>query len=438
MTARKSDQPPGNFRDPKPPGAENTTGWRLERDPRERHLALRITRAGVTTYVYTANGTIKSIGRVGTWSYAQARDEARRRDRLADQGVDWEVEAEKQRALEREAQLKALTVAELLELWEQENNATVPPLLRPSTVREYRGIYHQYIERQLGHLRVPDVTTDNLNNLHEEITKTGKVRGTPGRANRVMMFASALFSLAVRKKIIADNPARGTRRNREFEREVLLSEAQFDRLARAIPEYPSKQPRRIIQLLMLTGARRGEVAGMRWDQIDLDSGRWNKPAASTKQRKRHVVYLSEPAREILKEIRDEFETWSAKTGKPVPPLLFPMRGTRDRDLERPVHEVRHAWEWVCKRAGIEGLHLHDLRHLLATHFASAGVSLPIIGQMLGHSQVQTTARYSHLQPSVIRGHLEDYGKVAAALRGRRKGEAAEHPSTNRVAGGRPG
>jgi site-specific recombinase XerD len=69
-------------------------------------------------------------------------------------------------------------------------------------------------------------------------------------------------------------------------------------------------------------------------------------------------------------------------------------------------DVKHVWAAICRTAGITDLHVHDLRHAYATFLASAGLSLPIIGRLLGHSQPGTTNRYSHLQPDPLRASNE--------------------------------
>jgi integrase len=137
---------------------------------------------------------------------------------------------------------------------------------------------------------------------------------------------------------------------------------------------------------MLTGARRGEALNARWSQFDLEAGIWVKPAATTKQRREHRVPLSAPANELLtmmkvKAIGDY--VFAGKDGKPI------------TDLKR-------MWAAACRAAELDGVRLHDLRHTYASILASAGASLPTIGALLGHTQPNTTARYSHLFDDPLR------------------------------------
>ena len=109
-----------------------------------------------------------------------------------------------------------------------------------------------------------------------------------------------------------------------------------------------------VKLLMLTGARRGEVLSMTWDQVDFETGKWTKPGASTKQKTEHVVPLSAPALQLLAKMR---ETSDSK-------YVFPGRGGvgHRTDLKKP-------WPAICKAAGISGLRVHDLRHSHASMLA---------------------------------------------------------------------
>src|SRR5262249_27436988 len=99
------------------------------------------------------------------------------------------------------------------------------------------------------------------------------------------------------------NPAKGIERNIEYHRRRYLSGDELVRLTKALAKHPDKKAADAIRLLLLTGARRGEVLGMRWEHLDLGTGVWSKPASSTKQKEAHEVSLSAPARQLLADIR---------------------------------------------------------------------------------------------------------------------------------------
>ena len=145
----------------------------------------------------------------------------------------------------------------------------------------------------------------------------------------------------------------------------------------------------------LTGARRGEVLAATWDQFDLDLGVWTKPGATTKQKTEHRIPLSAPARQLIAELPRDSE------------YLFPGRGSSHRV------EIKYAWAAVCKKAGIKGARIHDLRHTYASLLASSGLSLPVIGALLGHTQAQTTLRYAHLLDDPLRKATETVGAIVS-------------------------
>ena len=148
---------------------------------------------------------------------------------------------------------------------------------------------------------------------------------------------------------------------------------------------------------MLTGARRNEALSATWSHFDLENGTWRKPSAHTKQRREHMVPLSAPVLHLLAGIKE------ASTSK----YVFPQPG----DTDEPLRNINNAWMRIRKAAKIEDVRLHDLRHSYASILESAGVSLPIIGQLLGHTQVETTQRYGHLQDDALREATKRVGEV---------------------------
>ena len=165
------------------------------------------------------------------------------------------------------------------------------------------------------------------------------------------------------------------------------------RLTKALADYRDQTVANIIRLLLLTGARSGEVLAARWADIDLKEGIWTKPGATTKQKTEHRVPLSAPAMQLLASLPNDNE------------FVFPGRGGGHRtDLKKP-------WPKICKAAKIAGVRVHDLRHTYASLLASAGFSLPMIGALLGHTQPQTTARYAHLFDDPLRKATESVGAI---------------------------
>ena len=149
-----------------------------------------------------------------------------------------------------------------------------------------------------------------------------------------------------------------------------------------------------IYLLLLTGCRRNEILGLRWDDLNFQTGEIRLPDTKTGTR---MVPLTSPVAEVLNSL----------SRTPDSPWIFPGRkkGTR-------LVNLNDSWDRVRRRAGLDGVRLHDLRHTFASRALALGESLPMIGDLLGHRMVSTTARYAHLARDSVR---ESSAKIAADI-----------------------
>jgi integrase len=159
--------------------------------------------------------------------------------------------------------------------------------------------------------------------------------------------------------------------------------------------------------MLLTGARRGEVLTAVWDDINLELGVWTKPSHHTKQKRTEHVPLSPPALQLLVAMKERTTT----------SYLFPGKVPG-----KPLQEIKRVWSTLCKQAQIENVRLHDLRHTYASHLVSSGMSLPIVGRLLGHTQPQTTARYAHLADDPLRQATNRFASIVAAARSRKRAD----------------
>lgn len=368
-------------------------GYAVTTDTEVRGFAVRVTASGVRSFVlsyYTRSGRDRcyTIGRFPDWSTTAARAKARELRRMIDDGGDPLADVEAERA--------APTVAELCERFEQEHL----PRKRASTADSYRRMIRIHVRPHFGqHVKVQDVTFADVDALHRKITRSG----TAYAANRTVALLSKMFSLAVRWGMRPDNPAKGIERNVEHHRRRYLSGDELARLVKALAEHPDQQTADIVRLLLLTGARRGEVLSMRWADVDLATGVWSKLPSSTKQKEHHQSVLSAPARALLDRIRDE------QAGSPRHVLgtyVFPSTGASGH-----VVEIKKAWRSITKAAGITGLRVHDLRHSFASAAISGGASLPLVGALLGHANPTTTARYAHMFSDPQRAVVERIGRL---------------------------
>jgi integrase len=360
-------------------------------------FGVRVTAGGARSYVLnyvTRAGRERrfTIGSADDWKATGARDEAKRLRRLIDEGGDPLGDIEDERA--------APTVAELIERFVAEHVVRK----RPSTGAAYRRALDLHIRPHFGaHLKVADVRFEHIDALHRKLTKGG----SPYQANRCVAVISKMFSLAVRWRMRPDNPAKGVEKNYESKRKRYLSADELARLCAALAAYSDQQITNVFRLLLMTGARRGEVLAMEWGALDLGTGIWTKAGSTTKQRTDHVVPLSAPARQLLVEIQADYIRLHPK--KPLPQHVFPGSGERGH-----IVEVKKAWRRITKAAEITGLRIHDLRHSFASQLASGGASLPLIGALLGHSNPTTTHRYAHLFDDPQRAAVERVGAVISA------------------------
>jgi integrase len=205
------------------------------------------------------------------------------------------------------------------------------------------------------------------------------------------------------------------------------------KLANALAAHPETTSANAIRLLMLTGARRGEALAATWSQFDLATGVWTKPSSHTKQKKSHRVPINAAAMALLTQMKAE------STSEFLFPSPKPSRDGTRKAGEEHLLDVKRTWQTVCETAGLgarleqkdasgkvikgedgkpltvwePNVRLHDLRHSFASVLASGGLSLQIVGALLGHSQPRTTARYAHLYDDVLRAATERVGAVVS-------------------------
>jgi integrase len=378
-------------------------------------FGIRVTARDVRSFIlnYVVHGRERrmTIGRFPIWSATAAREQAKSLRRKIDAKIDPLDEHEAQlRAAE--AARTAPTMQDLFDRYASEHL----PRKATRAAADDRSMWKKIVLPRLGSMKVDAVRPTDIDALHAEVSST-----RPVRANRMVEVLRKAFNLAIRWDWRADNPASGVHRNHEEKRARYLSAAEILRLSEALTAHPERNSANAIRLLMLTGARRAEVLGARWDMFDLEAGVWVKPSAHTKQRREHRVPLSAAAIALLREIQP----------RATSPYVFPgIDGKALTDLKR-------SWLTVCCKAGLaeqapkrtrsgkvvrgkDGkplmtwrptARIHDLRHTYASILASEGLSLPIIGALLGHTQPQTTARYAHLLDDPLRAATERVGAL---------------------------
>jgi integrase len=361
-------------------------GSRIKYDGEVKGFGVRMTSAGARSFVlnYRVAGRERryTIGSFPDWTVAAAREKAKALKRRIDLGED--------PMAERQADRTAPTIEDLATRYMAEHATRK----RERSAREDASLMRQHVVPKLGRLRVADVRRSEIEAFHREVSRT-----TPTRANRAVQLLTKMFNLAIGWEYRGDNPCKGIEKNREEKRERFLAPAELERLMAAMAAHRNQTSANVVRLLLLTGARRGEVLSATWDQFDLGTGVWVKPAAATKQNKLHRVPLSAPTRQLLAEMNAKAEG----------AMLFPGRRGNEQQTD-----LKRFWASVCKAADVQGVRVHDLRHTYASYLASAGLSLPVIGALLGHTQPSTTQRYSHLLDDPLRAATERVGAIVTA------------------------
>lgn len=289
------------------------------------------------------------------------------------------------------------------------------PYKKASSVSTDRQNLKNHVLPLLGHLFVDDVSQRDIAAFHNAV-RTGKTSptdpiavrraqgggkvttGGPGVANRCLTLLSKMFNLAEVWELrpAGSNPVRGIQRFPEKSHDRFLSDPELSRLMATLSEAAragSESPYAIgaIQLLVLTGARLGEILTLRWEFVDLEAGSLELPESKTG---RKSIALNTAAEAVLRGL-------PRLASNP-----FVIVGGRDGghliDLQRPWYRIRET-------AGLPDVRIHDLRHSFASLALRNGLSLAVIGKLLGHASPTTTARYSHLSRNDLKAAAEQIG-----------------------------
>ncbi len=261
---------------------------------------------------------------------------------------------------------------------------------RPKSLREDQKLLQNIILPALGRLKVLYIIRQDLESFHKQY------QNTPYQANRALALLSKMFNLAMSWGWRDDNPATNIPKYQEEKRDRWLDQGELDRLWEVLDSHSDRMTAYVYKFLVLTGARKGEALGATWDQFDLEKGVWTKPSHLTKQKKKEHLPLSEKAVEVLQIVKKRTPKGS----------LYVFPGRIDG---QPLKEIKTFWKTVLKEAKLENVRIHDLRHTHASHLVSSGLSLSIVGKLLGHTQASTTQRYAHLADEPLRHAAELFG-----------------------------
>lgn len=269
-----------------------------------------------------------------------------------------------------------MTVAELAERY-LEGHVAVN--CRKSTLKSYRWMIQAHILPALGYLPAGRLNREIVAELHY------RLRCTPQSANRVTRLLARMLSYGRVQELIPelDDPCKAVRNYQVRKCERFLTQDEYRKLGRVLKKAEAEGVARhsvvvAIRLLMLTGCRKNEILRLRWDDVDREARELRLRDTKTGPRS---VPLTETVETVLDSIpRDGDNPWVIQGAKPGKHLV----------------NIDLWWSRFRMDAGLEDVRLHDLRHSWASRALALGEGLSMIGKLMGHREVTTTARYAHL------------------------------------------
>lgn len=344
----------------------------------------------VLSYRHEGRKQLKTLGRYGDITLSQAED-------LARKDIGALLDNRNPLAERKKARLGD-TVRKLCELYIDRHAGQ-----KKSGDEDIRRINAHILPAWAAH-KIKSISRQDVIALHSKIGKN-IYRGKPTtyEANRVLSLASKLFAFAAELEMVDPghpNPATGVTRFKEESRDRFVGPDELPKLIEAIDGEPNQYARYALWLYLLAGLRKEELLTARW--ADVDFNRRELRLVDTKNGKNHYLPLSDAAMEVLNQIpRIEGNEYIIVGKKPGAHLV---------NIDKP-------WQRVRKAAGVEDVHIHDLRRTVGSWLAQAGNSLHLIGRVLNHSNSSTTAIYARFGQDHIREALDRHGEQILAAAG---------------------
>ena len=308
------------------------------------------------------------------------------------------------------------TIGQWMDVW-YENYAKIK--VRPSSHQTYKGYIENHIKPNIGDIPLEKLTTLDLQRLYKTLLANGRVdrleskgqpKGlSPKTVRNIHQILSSALKLAQEQRIILTNPAEGCALPKVEHRE--MKTLPVEQLQSFLREAKDSGVFELYYLELATGLRRGELLGLKWEDIDLEhgdlrvrrqiariNGRVVEAPLKTKNAYR-TLPLAEDTISILKEQKKKVgnSPWvfPSATGGPISP-----------------DSVLHMLHRVLKRAGLPQVRFHDLRHTFATLALQNGVDIKTVSGMLGHfSAGFTLDTYAHVTTSAQKAAANTMGKL---------------------------
>ena len=330
-------------------------------DAKARGLCLRITPSTKSwSFIYRPRGSLKqrryTIGDYPAWSLTEARDKALALRHAVQDGGDPVTERKRKREM--------LTLAALAERFISKH---AKPRLR--TWQKYESLLRVHVLPVVGERHAEEVTRAEFANLLDKVAERA-----PIAANRTQNTLSSLYGWAVSEGLAASNPMTGLRpRAEEIVKDRVLSEDEIRAFWAATTSIPAGY-RDALRLILLTGQRPGECAGIAAEELDVERRLWTIPASRSKNKRSHLVPLVGEAREIVLRVAE---------GKRKGALLATPRGRAPSvvDLAKAFERVRDGGVFEAPATA------HDLRRTAATVMARLEIDRLTLAYVLNHASL---------------------------------------------------
>lgn len=251
------------------------------------------------------------------------------------------------------------------------------------------GILRNHLLPRWGKLRLDEITSQEIAKWLAEKAQEGL---KPATIEKIRVVMGKSFALAMEWELPgADrNPVRSVRRPRfDNKRERFLTSDEIERLLTAAAASANPRLKPIVHLLLLTGARVSELLHAKWEHVDLERRKWLIPIS--KSGKARYVPLAQAAVAIIEALPRIEDS----------PYLIP-----NPDTGKPFVSIKHAWQTARRKARLEGVRIHDLRHSAASAMVNAGVDLFAVGKVLGHASFASSQRYAHVANETLMRAVE--------------------------------
>ena len=348
-------------------------------DAKTPRLAAMVTPRGAKSYYFVkkARGRLERV-RIGSVAELSVEKARQRVAVLGGDVADGRSPTEDRRAIRAE-----ITLGQLWEAFKGRHG----PKKRSFTTDERR--YEKHLESWASR-RLSSIDRTAVIRLFDSITAASG----PGAANRVRALLHTLFEKAREWGAEIVNPVAGTPRNRETSKERYLSPEELRKFLIAVGDDHDEDTRDFLKLLLFTGVRRGTLCAARWEDLALKDAIWRIPAEYMKAGRSLEIPLAPAAVAILRERESRALAGAI--------WVFPGRAEAGHTVG-----FRAGWHRVLDRAGIAGVTEHDLRRTFAVYSLEAGVQLPVIAKVLGHTPVGgVTAIYARPTAGQVRAGVE--------------------------------